>query len=33
MVHIAMQEALDGAHVAWLEKVSDEQYGAAVQRD
>ena len=33
MVHIAMQEALDGAHVAWLEKVSDEQYGAAVQQD
>jgi hypothetical protein len=28
MVHIAMQEALDGAHVVWLEKVSDEEYGA-----
>ena len=30
MVHIAMQEALDGAHVAWLEHVTDAQYGAAV---
>jgi len=26
MAHIAMQEALDGAHVAWLEHVTDEQY-------
>jgi hypothetical protein len=25
-----MQEALDGAHVTWMEHVSDEQYGAAV---
>jgi quercetin dioxygenase-like cupin family protein len=32
MVHIALQEALDGAHVAWLEKVSDEQYGAPRSR-
>jgi quercetin dioxygenase-like cupin family protein len=30
MVHIAMQEALDGTHVTWLEKVTDEQYGGAV---
>ena len=30
MVHIAMQEALDGNHVTWLEHVSDEQYGAKV---
>jgi quercetin dioxygenase-like cupin family protein len=30
MVHIAMQEALDGTHVTWLEKVSDEQYGGEV---
>jgi quercetin dioxygenase-like cupin family protein len=30
MVHIAMQEALDGKHVTWLEHVSDEQYGAPV---
>ena len=28
MVHIAMQEALDGAHVVWLEHVTDAQYGA-----
>ena len=27
LVHYAMQEALDGKHVEWLEKVSDEQYG------
>ena len=26
MVHIAMQEALDGKHVDWLEQVSDAQY-------
>jgi len=30
MVHIAMQEALDGKHVVWLEHVSDEQYKAAM---
>jgi quercetin dioxygenase-like cupin family protein len=28
MTHIAMQEALDGKVVAWMEKVSDEQYQA-----
>ena len=28
MVHIALQEALDGTHVAWLEHVTDEQYNA-----
>ena len=27
MTHIAMQEALDGKHIEWLEKVSDEVYG------
>ena len=27
MVHIAMQEALDGVHVEWLEHVTDQQYG------
>lgn len=27
MSHIAMQEALDGVAVEWLEKVSDDQYG------
>ena len=30
MVHIALQEALDGKHVTWLEHVTDEQYGAKV---
>ena len=28
MTHIAIQEALNGSPVAWMEKVSDEQYGA-----
>ncbi len=28
MTHIAIQEALDGKAVDWLEKVSDEQYSA-----
>ncbi len=26
MVHIAVQEALDGKYVDWLERVTDEQY-------
>jgi hypothetical protein len=26
MTHIAIQEALDGKNVDWMEKVSDEQY-------
>jgi hypothetical protein len=26
MTHIAIQEALDGKNVNWLEKVTDEQY-------
>lgn len=26
MSHLAMHEALDGVHVHWLEKVSDEEY-------
>jgi len=26
MTHIAVQEALDGKVVEWMEKVSDEQY-------
>jgi quercetin dioxygenase-like cupin family protein len=30
MTHIALQEALDGNHVTWMEHVTDEQYGAAV---
>jgi len=28
MTHVAIQEALDGKAVEWLEQVSDEQYGA-----
>jgi quercetin dioxygenase-like cupin family protein len=28
MTHIAIQEALDGKNVDWMEKVSDEQYRA-----
>jgi quercetin dioxygenase-like cupin family protein len=27
MTHIAIQEALDGKVVEWMEQVSDEQYG------
>jgi quercetin dioxygenase-like cupin family protein len=30
MMHLAMQEDLDGKHVEWLEHVSDEQYGGPV---
>jgi quercetin dioxygenase-like cupin family protein len=30
MVHIAMQEVLDGKAVTWLEHVTDAQYSAAV---
>jgi hypothetical protein len=26
MTHIAVQEALNGKNVEWLEKVTDEQY-------
>ena len=29
MMHIAIQERLDGTAVNWMEKVSDEQYGGA----
>jgi quercetin dioxygenase-like cupin family protein len=29
MTHIALQEALDGRAVDWMEHVTDEQYGAA----
>ena len=31
MVHIALQEHLDGTHVTWLEHVSDEQYDIKVE--
>jgi quercetin dioxygenase-like cupin family protein len=30
MTHIAIQEALDGKAVEWLEQVSDSEYGAAL---
>jgi hypothetical protein len=30
MVHIALQESLDGTHVTWLEHVTDEQYNAKI---
>ena len=30
MVHVAMQEALDGSHVTWMEHVTDEEYSAPV---
>jgi quercetin dioxygenase-like cupin family protein len=30
MTHIAIQEALDGKLVDWMEKVTDEQYDAAL---
>ncbi len=29
MTHVAMQEALDGVAVEWLEHVTDEQYTSA----
>lgn len=29
MTHIAIQEALDGKVVDWMEKVSDQEYGKA----
>ena|SRR5438477_9780867 len=28
MTHIAVQESLDGKNVDWMERVTDEQYGA-----
>jgi hypothetical protein len=31
MTHIAIQEALNGKPVDWMEKVSDEQYQRARQ--
>lgn len=31
MAHIALQEALNGTHVTWMEHVSDEQYGGKVE--
>ena len=31
MVHIALQEHLDGKHVTWLEHVADEQYNGKIE--
>lgn len=33
MTHVALQEALDGTNVTWMEKVSDEEYLAGPARD
>jgi hypothetical protein len=33
MTHIAIQEALDGKAVNWLEKVSDKQYRGALSAE
>ena len=30
MVHIAMQEALDGSYVTWMEHVTDAEYSVAL---
>src|ERR1700732_1213125 len=30
MVHVAMHESLDGSHVNWMEKVTDEEYAGSV---
>ena len=32
MVHLAFQEALDGKSVAWMEHVTDAEYGVAPER-
>jgi quercetin dioxygenase-like cupin family protein len=32
MVHLAMQEGLDGSAATWLEPVTDEQFSAAARR-
>jgi quercetin dioxygenase-like cupin family protein len=32
MVHLAIQEALDGVQVEWMEKVSDRDYLEALAR-
>jgi quercetin dioxygenase-like cupin family protein len=30
MVHIAMQESLEGSHVTWMEHVTEEEYAGTV---
>ena len=32
MVHLAIQEAIDGSAVTWMQHVSDDEYGEAVSR-
>jgi len=32
MTHIAVQEALDGKNVNWMEKVTDEEYLVGIKR-
>ena len=32
MSHVAIQEALDGTNVTWMERVSDEEYLAGRPR-
>jgi quercetin dioxygenase-like cupin family protein len=32
MVHLAIQESLDGTHVTWMDKVTDAEYGGPVSR-
>jgi quercetin dioxygenase-like cupin family protein len=31
MVHLALQESLDGVHVEWMEHVTDEEYAVTPQ--
>jgi len=33
MTHIAIQESLDGKVVDWMEKVTDQQYQAALSAE
>jgi len=33
MTHIAIQEALDGKVVEWMEKVSDQQYNGRIKSE
>lgn len=33
MIHIAIQEALDGKVIEWMEKLSDDQYRAAAKAE
>ncbi|WP_251007859.1 cupin domain-containing protein [Sphingobium sp. BHU LFT2] len=33
MTHVAIQEAIDGKNVTWMEKVTDEQYNAPLGKE